>query len=71
MLFELNKLWLAKEESVLARCRLTYEGEIARLKRKTEERYDEMVARKQIQRLKKELTDVKVLKSQPRGQNNL
>jgi hypothetical protein len=62
ILFELNKIWLAKEEVHINRVKESYENEINKLKKKTEERYDEMVARKQIQRLKKELQDTKFSK---------
>ena len=49
----MNKVWLAKEEAHISKIKESYESEILRLKKKTEERYDELVARKQIQRLKK------------------
>lgn len=44
-----------------------YDGEIVKLKKKGEIKYDEMVARKQIQRLKKELVGAKNTKQQKKG----
>lgn len=68
-LFELNKLWLIREENHISRIKESYEAEIARLRKKSEERYDEMVARKQIQRLKKELQDSKFSKKSGASDN--
>lgn len=67
VLFELNKIWASKEEMHIRRVKEYYEGEIAKLKKKGEIKYDEMVARKQIQRLKKELVGVKNTKQQKKG----
>ena len=53
MLFELNKMWLAREESQVRRVKEAFNDELNRLRKKGEIRYDELVARKQIQRLKK------------------
>jgi len=36
----LNKIWLSKEENHVKRVKDYYEGEIAKLKKKTELRYD-------------------------------
>ena len=56
MLFGLNQIWLAREENHVKRVRESYEAEIQKLRKKMEQRYDEMLARKQIERLKKEVS---------------
>ena len=67
VLFELNKIWLGREEAHVRRVKDAYDQEICKLKKKGEIRYDEMVARKQIQRLKKQLQEVKNLKKSNKG----
>ena len=67
VLFELNKIWLGREEARVKRVKEMYDHEIGRLKKKGEIRYDEMVARKQIQRLKKELSGAKMVKKTTKG----
>lgn len=48
VLFGLNQIWLAREENHLKRVRESYDAELAKLKKRTDMRYDEMLARKQI-----------------------
>lgn len=65
MLFGLNQIWLAREENHVKRVRENYETELQKLRKKMEQRYDEMLARKQIERLKKEVS-----KARYRGEKN-
>lgn len=58
-MFGLNQIWLAREENHIKRIRETYDAEIGKLKKRTDMRYDEMLARKQIERLKKEVSKAK------------
>lgn len=59
ILFSLNQIWLAREECHLRRVKDSYDNEIKRLKKRNEERYDEVIARKQIERLKREVSKAK------------
>ena len=65
ILFELNRLWLSKEEQIANKIKEQYQDELQRMKKKTFERYDELVARKQIERLKKELQGNRFTKKNP------
>jgi len=65
LLFGLNQIWLAREENHVKRVRESYEVELQKLRKKMEQRYDEMLARKQIERLKKEVS-----KARYRGDKN-
>ena len=55
VLLKLNRLYLNREELQISKVREQMGAEVLRLRKKGEERYDELIARKQIQRLKKEL----------------
>jgi hypothetical protein len=60
VLFEINRIYAAKEERNLKKIKENNEHEMAKLKKKLQETYDEMLAKKQITRLKKE---IRVMKS--------
>ena len=53
VLFQMNKLYLSKQESKIVKIKHHYEGEISKLKKNRQETYDEVLAKKQIERLKK------------------
>ena len=60
MLFEVNRIYNNKEGKQMARMKAFYENEIVKLKIRMEDGYDELMSKKQISRLKKE---IKVFKS--------
>jgi hypothetical protein len=53
ILFELNKLWLHREEQQITKIKEQHCQDLQKIKSKYLPRYDELVARKQIERLKK------------------
>lgn len=59
VLFEMNKIYSSKEEKAVQRLRQNYEAELAKLRKQLELGYDDFLAKKQLNRLKKELRVVK------------
>ena len=59
VLFEMNRVYTAKEDKAIQRVRNHYEQEICKLKKQLERTYDEILTKKQITRLKQELRVVK------------
>lgn len=49
----MNRIYTSKEDKQIKKVRSSYENELTRLKKKFEESYDELLAKKQITRLKK------------------
>jgi hypothetical protein len=61
VLFELNRIYLSKEEKALGRLTHIHELEIAGYRKQLCCSYDELLAKKQIERLKKEVQVAKHL----------
>ena len=59
VLFQINRIYLSKEEKSIKKVRTGYQQEIQRLKRQIQHGYDEVLTKKQVSRLKKELSVVK------------
>lgn len=55
----MNRIYTAKEEKTVHRVKSHYEQEILKLRKQLERTYDEILTKKQITRLKKELSAVK------------
>lgn len=62
VLFEMNRIYGAKEDRRVNKLKDHYESEANALKKRFEENYDELLAKKQINRLKKELRVAKSCK---------
>jgi hypothetical protein len=59
VLFEMNRLYTAKEERIISKIKQSHELEINKIKKQMELGYDEVLTKKQVSRLKKELSVVK------------
>lgn len=55
LLFELNKIYTSKQQTNIKKIEESYESKLKGLRNKSQPRYDELIARKQIERLKKQL----------------
>ena len=59
VLFQMNKIYGVRQQTVVQQLKGQYTQQLAQLKRKNQENYNEALAKKQITRLKKELRTAK------------